>query len=67
MTTPSEPGPDADAPRPLTPKEQMAAALEAKKAAHHASAESASGIPGKAGGSQNKGGSKRMFRRKAGG
>ena len=58
--------PDADAAAPLDPKEQMRAALEAKKNAQHIHAEGA-GSSGKKGGSQGPQGGKREFRRKAGG
>ncbi|MFP5416174.1 MAG: DUF5302 family protein [Actinomycetes bacterium] len=58
---------DTDADQPLDPKEQMKAALEAKKAASHASA--AAGQPGAkaSGGPHGQQGGKRTFRRKAGG
>lgn len=51
---------------PKDPKEQMRAALEAKKNAQHKHAEGVSSA-GKQGGSQGQQGGKRQFRRKAGG
>lgn len=57
---------DADNPAPLDPKEQMKAALEAKKQAQHLHAEGAAS-QGKKGSSQGPQGGKRQFRRKAGG
>ena len=56
--------PDAGA---VDPKEQMRVALEAKKAAQHASAAAGPHGEGKAGGPQHQQGGKRTFRRKAGG
>lgn len=50
----------------VDPKEQMRAALEAKKNAQHRHAEGVTG-PGKQGTSQGQQGGKRQFRRKAGG
>lgn len=50
------------------PKEQMRAALEAKKAAAHANTSGAAGSKGKTGGGPHgQQGGKRAFRRKAGG
>lgn len=57
---------DADNPAPLDPKEQMKAALEAKKNAQHLHAEGAAS-KGKQGGAHGPQGGKRQFRRKAGG
>jgi hypothetical protein len=51
---------------PTDPKEQMKAALDAKKAAHHMNAAGAEGR-GKASGPQAQHAGKRQFRRKAGG
>lgn len=58
--------PDADAAAPLDPREQMRAALEAKKHAQHKHADAAAAGRG-SGGSQGQQGGKRQFRRKAGG
>lgn len=58
--------PDADAAGPVDPKEQMRAALEAKRNAQHRHADGAASS-GKQGGSQGQLGGKRQFRRKAGG
>lgn len=58
-----EPDPATDA---VDPKEQMRAALEAKKNASHHHADGTTTV-GKAGGEQGKHGGKRQFRRKAGG
>lgn len=58
--------PDASQPDPLDPKEQMRAALDAKKQAQHIHAESSS-ANGPRGGSQGQQGGKREFRRKSGG
>lgn len=59
--------PDADAAAPLDPKEQMRAALEAKKTAQHIHADSAGSVGKGGGGQQGKQGGKREFRRKSGG
>lgn len=59
---------DVDDPGPLDPKEQMRAALAAKKAARHGTA--AAGPRGGAkasGGPHGQQGGRRQFRRKAGG
>ncbi len=59
---------DPDAATPLDPREQMKAALEAKKAAQHSN--NAGGPQGGAkasGGPHGQQGGKRQFRRKAGG
>lgn len=65
MSTPENAAePDAGA---VDPKEQMRVALEAKKAAQHASAAAGPHGEGKAGGPQHQQGGKRTFRRKAGG
>ena len=63
-----DPTDEAAAGRP-TPKEQMKAALDAKKAAVHASeAHAAGGSSGKSGGGPHgQQGGKRTFRRKSGG
>ena len=53
--------------RPIDPKEQMKAALEAKKAAQHAGASGGGSPHAKAsGGPHGPQGEKRQFRRKAG-
>lgn len=66
MSTPNE---DDQATEPaLNPKERMKAALDAKKAAQHASAAAGPHGAGKAsGGPHGPQGGKRTFRRKAGG
>lgn len=51
----------------LDPKEQMKAALEAKKQAQHGSAQGAASSGKNAGGPHGQQGGKRTFRRKAGG
>lgn len=58
---------DKEAAQPLDPKEQMKAALEAKKAAQHAGGQGAQGGPKASGGPHGQQGGKRTFRRKAGG
>ena len=58
---------DPDAATPLDPKEQMKAALEAKKNAAHANTQGAQGGPKASGGPHGQQGGKRTFRRKAGG
>lgn len=58
---------DKDADKTLDPKEQMRAALEAKKASAHGGSTGSQG-PGKvSGGAQGQQGGKRTFRRKSGG
>lgn len=49
------------------PKEQMRAALEAKKAAQHGGAGGAGNTPKASGGPHGQQGGKRTFRRKSGG
>ena len=56
-----------DAEAGVDPKEQMKAALEAKRNAAHGSAAGVQGGPKAAGGPHGKQGGKRAFRRKAGG
>ncbi|MFT3876181.1 MAG: DUF5302 family protein [Propioniciclava sp.] len=56
-----------DAGKAVDPKEQMKAALEAKKNAHHGSAQGANGGGKNAGGPHGQQGGKRTFRRKSGG
>ena len=56
-----------DADKAVDPKEQMRAALEAKKNANHANAAGAHGGPKASGGPHGQQGGKRTFRRKAGG
>lgn len=61
----TEPAKDAD--KPLDPKEQMKAALEAKKTASHGNAAGAQGSGKASGGPHGQQGGKRTFRRKSGG
>ena len=56
-----------DGDKVVDPKEQMKAALEAKKNAQHGSAAGAQGGAKTAGGPHGQQGGKRTFRRKAGG
>ena len=56
-----------DADKVVDPKEQMRAALEAKRNASHGSAAGTQGGPKAAGGPHGQQGGKRTFRRKAGG
>ncbi len=56
-----------DADKPLDPKEQMRAALEAKKNAQHGGTTGVQGGPKASGGPHGQQGGKRTFRRKAGG
>ena len=56
-----------DADKIIDPKEQMKAALEAKKNASHGNAASAQTGPKASGGPHGQQGGKRTFRRKAGG
>ena len=56
-----------DADKVIDPKEQMKAALEAKKNASHANTQGAQGGPKASGGPHGQQGGKRTFRRKAGG
>ncbi len=56
-----------DADKVIDPKEQMKAALEAKKNAAHANTQGAQGGPKASGGPHGQQGGKRTFRRKAGG
>lgn len=65
MTNPDTPSDAAD---PIDPKEQMRAALEAKKAAHHKNADGPDPKNNAGGGhTAGKAGGRREFRRKAGG
>ncbi|MDO5535130.1 MAG: DUF5302 domain-containing protein [Propionibacteriaceae bacterium] len=56
-----------DADKVIDPKEQMKAALEAKKNASHGTAQGTQGGPKASGGPHGQQGGKRTFRRKAGG
>lgn len=56
-----------DGEKAVDPKEQMKAALEAKRKAQHASAAGVQGGPKASGGPHGQQGGKRTFRRKAGG
>lgn len=58
---------DTGADKTVDPKEQMKAALEAKRAASHASAAAGKGGDKASGGPHGQQGGKRTFRRKAGG
>lgn len=58
---------ESEQPDPVDPKEAMRRALEAKKAAQHASAEAAGGAKTLGGSTHGKAGAKRQFRRKSGG
>ena len=64
MVRMSEPGTDETTP---DPKEQMRAALEAKRAAQHGSAAGGGASAKASGGPHGQQGGKRTFRRKAGG
>lgn len=65
MTNPDTP---SDGQAPIDPKEQMRAALEAKKAAHHKNADGPDPKNNADGGhTAGKAGARREFRRKSGG